>query len=186
MGWGLHAIVDVALGFGLIVAGIHGGGSGYLLLDGAGGFLLVLTLLTKSTGGVVKVVPRLVHRILDGLLAIALIVSPVALALADRSVGVFPTAMAVAVGVIVLRDALLSDHSAPSRPLRFAGAAGGSRSGSMSGSQPIDVTARPGRASAGDAARVAGVLAGRAKRYVRPGERYVRPAKSESSRGPTA
>ncbi len=197
MGWGLHAIVDVALGIGLLIAGVHGHGDDYLALDAAGGYLLALTVLTNGPGGLWKLIPRVAHRALDGAIALALLVSPLIVWKSHVHIDVFATSMAEAVGVILLRDAIASDHRAvPRRRVRAAanGAAFGS-AGSVaepiearafdvpsesgpaagrSGGRKVDRAARKlGKVSAGvanqmpDAARRAGVLAGRTRRAAR-------------------
>lgn len=110
MAWGIHVVVDAALGVGLLIAGVHGHGPDYLVLDVAGGYLIVLTLVTDAPGGIAKVVSRLVHRLLDGLVALGLLASPVICWHFHVSLDVFATAMAEAVGVILGRDALVSEH----------------------------------------------------------------------------
>jgi hypothetical protein len=192
MGWVLHALVDVALGIGLLIAGVHGHGDDYLALDAAGGYLLALTLLTNGPGGLWKVIPRLVHRALDGAVAVALLVSPLILWRFHVHIDVFATAMAGAVGVILLRDAIVSDHRAvPRRLIGMTATATGSvtrpietrafetpsdsaRGGGRRAGRNVDQAARKlGKVSADlanqmpDAARRAGVLAGRTKRAAR-------------------
>lgn len=159
MGWTSHVVVDVALAIGLLVAGIHGSGDDYLVLDAAGGYLGLVTLLTDGSGGVWRLVPRLVHRVLDALVALALAASPVIVWRYGVHLDVFATAMAEAVAVILVRDAAVSDHSFARRPwgLRRTGPRPTARSG---GGAPID--ARAFEAGVSYAARKAGTVAGRA------------------------
>jgi hypothetical protein len=156
MGWIVHAVVDVALGIGLLLAGVHGHGPDYLVLDVAAAYLLALTVVTNGPGGLWKVVPRLVHRILDGVMAVALMGSPLIVWASHVHVDVFATAMAVAVGVILLRDALVTDHRVV--PIR-AGRSGRGRTGRAArrGAEgPIETTAFATPAAAGSSRRAAG------------------------------
>lgn len=187
-GWLVHVIVDVALGIGLVIAGLHGHGAGFLVLDAAGAYLILVTLVTDGLGGVLRVLPRAAHRVLDGLVALCLLASPLLLWRLHDPVGAFATAMAEAVGVILLRDALVSDHRVVVRGIDL------SRS-----STTIDVHARvvrdgddrpapPARqeksgpvVSATEAARRAGVAAGRAKRYGKAAHTVIRKGLDERS-----
>jgi hypothetical protein len=146
MGWVAHAVVDVALGVGLLVAGLHGHGDDYLVLDAAGGYLLVVTLVTDARVSLWRLLPRLVHRVLDGAAALALLASPLIAWRYHVGIDPFATAMAEAVGIIVLRDALVTEHRAR-RPLTPAGRA------------PIDVSAVEAGVSA--SARRLGEASGR-------------------------
>lgn len=160
MRWLTHAIVDAALGVGLLIAGVHGSGADYLVLDAAGGYLILATVVTDGPLGLWRHLGRLPHRVLDVAVALGLIASPLIAWRAHVPLELFATAMAEAVGVIVLRDGIVTDH----RDLR--------RRPAKDGPQPIETTARePGASPAasleaglGEAARRAGALAGRAKR----------------------
>lgn len=110
MGWIAHVAVDVALGIGLIIAGLHGHGPDYLVLDAAGAYLLLATLLTDGPVRAIRLVPRFIHRVADGIVAVALVASPLLIHLAHDRLDLFATSMALAVGVIILRDALVSNH----------------------------------------------------------------------------
>lgn len=109
MSWLLHVAVDLALAVGLLIAGVHEGGGDSLVLDAAGGYLLLATLVTSGPGRL-RFLPRAAHRVVDGLVALGLLASPLLVSLAHVHIGIFPTAMAEAVAVILLRDALVSDH----------------------------------------------------------------------------
>jgi hypothetical protein len=146
MGWVAHAVVDVALGVGLVVAGVHGHGDDYLVLDAAGGYLLVVTLVTDARVALWRLLPRLAHRVLDGAVALAMVASPLIAWRYQVGIDPFATALAEAVGIILLRDALVSEHRAK-RPL------------STTGRTPIDVTAVEAGVSA--SARKLGEVSGR-------------------------
>jgi hypothetical protein len=163
MGWIAHTVVDGALAVGLLIAGIHGNGADYLVLDAAGGYLLLATLVTDAPGGIWKAVPRLVHRIVDGAVALGLFASPFIVWKYHAHIDPFATAMAEAVGVILLRDAAVSEHRqirprllgrAARQPGHLGG--GGLRRG---GAAPID--ARAFEAGVHDAARRAGTVTGK-------------------------
>jgi hypothetical protein len=144
MGWLAHAIVDVALGIGLLIAGVHGHGDDYLVLDAAGGYLILATILTNGPGGLWKVIPRLFHRALDGAIALALFASPFIVWKFHVHVDVFATVMAEAVGVILLRDAVVSDHRlVPRRSARAGAGPGGPGGGGAGpgGTSPIETRA---------------------------------------------
>ncbi|HLI43685.1 MAG TPA: hypothetical protein VKU92_04375 [Acidimicrobiales bacterium] len=145
-----HAVVDVALGVGLLVAGLHGHGDDYLILDAAGGYLLVVTLVTDARVSLWRLLPRLVHRVLDGAVALAMVASPLIAWRYRVGIDPFATAMAEAVGIIVLRDALVTEHRAR-RPV------------STTARTPIDVAAVEAgvSASARRLGEVSGRLAGR-------------------------
>lgn len=199
MGWIAHAIVDVALGIGLLIAGIHGSGADYYVLDFAGGYLLVVSVLTKGPGGLWRRLPRLAHRLLDGLVAAALFVSPLIVSSVHAHIDLFATAMAEAVAVIVMRDALLTDHrvlvkgllrtnqraaagDAPIDARAYDASTGGAPAGERArvGADIDDIARRLGRFSARasgqapEAARRAGVMAGRARRAGRAARQAVR------------
>lgn len=150
MSWVTHVLVDAALGLGLLIAGVHGHGPDYLVLDAAGGYLVVLTLVTDAPGGIAKVVSRLAHRVADGLVAAGLVASPVICWHFGVHLDVFATAMAESVAVILGRDALVSEHR-KRVALRPTPTYGG----------PIDTTAV--ETGVGAAARRAGTVAGRVK-----------------------
>lgn len=106
MGWLAHLIVDAALGVGLLIAGTHGHGADYYVLDSAGGYLLLAVLATAGRGRTRRPMPRLVHRVLDGVVAALLLVSPLIVRAAHVRLDVFASVVGVAVGVILLRDAI--------------------------------------------------------------------------------
>ncbi|MHB1988789.1 MAG: hypothetical protein ACYCSF_12535 [Acidimicrobiales bacterium] len=177
MGWIAHSVVDGALGIGLLIAGVHGSGADYVVLDCAGGYLLVVTLVTNGPGGLWRKIPRAVHRVLDAVVAVVLIFSPLAEWRLHVHIDLFAAAMAEAVGVILLRDAAVSDHRLAARatllasgPLIEARAFEPGERDRSPGRNVPGVARRLGRASAGVAsqipgtARRAGVVAGRAKR----------------------
>ncbi len=146
MGWLAHAAVDGVLALGLLVAGVHGHGADYYILDAAGAYLALAVLLTNAPGGVLKRLPRLAHRVADGLVGLALVLSPLIAWRLGVHLDPFASAIAVAVAVIVLRDAVATDH----RVLRPAG-------GRV-------IEARAVEAGLEQAARRAGVVAARARR----------------------
>lgn len=115
MAWVVHALVDVALGIGLLVAGFHGRGDGYLLLDAAGAYLLVVSVVTDGPRTPVKLLPRIGHRFLDAAVALALVASPFGFWRAHGHIDIFTTAMAEAVGVILLRNAWATSHRPTAR-----------------------------------------------------------------------
>ncbi len=147
MGWAAHTVVDAALAVGLLIAGIHGNGDNYLVLDAAGGYLALITLLTNGPVGVFRLVPRLVHRVADGAVALGLFASPFIAWKYHVHIDPFATAMAEAVGVILLRDAVVSEHRVVPR-LR------------SKVTEPIDT--RAFEVGVHDAARRAGALTGKA------------------------
>jgi hypothetical protein len=200
MGWLLHVLVDVALATGLVIGGLHGSGTDYLVLDATGAYLVAITLLTDALGGVVRLLSRFTHRVLDALVGAALVVSPLVLWRTGTHLDGFATSMAVAVGVILLRDAAVSEHRVlvaglpmPGPGPRRSWRRGSGRSGAGNG--PIDVTAHviaPGQrpeprpeprdeagtnsgpsASAGAAARRAGVVTGKAAATARRAGRFA-------------
>lgn len=174
MGWLAHLVVDVALGVGLLVAGAHGTNADYFVLDAAGGYLLVVCALTAGRGRRFRRLPRPLHRLLDGLVALLLLASPAIVLAAHVHLDLFATAMAEAVGVILARDALVTGRRA--RPARGAPAAPietrayEREAETPPPSPPEHFARRLGRASAGAAAQVpgaarrAGLVAGRAGR----------------------
>lgn len=108
MGWLAHLIVDAALAVGLLVAGIHGKGADYLVLDAAGACLLVSVGITAGRGRTRRRAPRLAHRLFDGLLALLLLVSPLIVTAAHAGLDVFATVMAELVAVILARDSIVT------------------------------------------------------------------------------
>jgi hypothetical protein len=160
MRFGVHTLVDAALGIGLLIAGIHGHGDDYLILDAAGAYLLLVTLLTDSAGGLWKLIRRLAHRLLDGAVSLALIASPVIAWKCGVHLDAFATGIAEVVGGIVLRDAIVTDHRVLPRASRSVG----------SGTRQV-IDARALEAGVSEAARrageVAGKLAGRTSGKVR-------------------
>lgn len=179
MSWALHVAVDIALAFGLLLAGVHEGGGDSLVLDAAGGYLLLATLVTSGPGRL-RLLPRLAHRVLDGVVSLGLFVSPLIVSRAHVHIGLFPTVMAEAVAVIVLRDALVSDHRPRSRsPRRGSGPGGAIETTAVertpgAAARRLGVAAgrarrRSGAVDLDGAARRAGTLAGRAKRAASAG-----------------
>lgn len=108
MGWVAHLIVDAALALGLLIAGAHGNGPDYYVLDAAGAYLILAVVATAGRGRTRRRLPRLAHRLLDGLVAVGLLGSPLLVLAAHIHLDVFATVMAEAVGVILLRDALVT------------------------------------------------------------------------------
>ena len=187
MGWIAHAVVDVALGLGLLIAGLHGHGTDYLVLDSAAGYLLAITVLTRAPGGIAKRIPRFAHRVADGVVAVAMLASPLLVWRLHVHIDVFATAMAEAVGVILLRDAIVTDHRLVGRRAGGTGVRAQAIETTASESPPPtgaadlgQVARRLGRASAtvasqipdaGRTARLAGFATGRAHRAARAGWR---------------
>ncbi len=174
MGWLAHLIVDAALALGLLIAGVHGKGADYYVLDGAGAYLAVAAIVTAGRGRTRRRRPRLVHRLLDGVLAVLLFASPFLVHLAQAGLDVFATAMAEVIGLILLRDALVTREPPPAFSRAGAIEAQAREAGpAPAGGRQGSVARRLGRGAAGVRAEVpagarrAGKAAGRLSRLMR-------------------
>ncbi|MHB8246277.1 MAG: hypothetical protein ACYDGN_13170 [Acidimicrobiales bacterium] len=159
MGWVAHTVVDVALGLGLLIAGVHGNGADYYVLDAAGAYLLAITAVTDARGGLWRRLPRVIHRVIDGAVSLAMVASPFIALRYHVHLDLFATIMAEAVGIILLRDAVVSEHHVPEPSIR--GRSPGYLEQAVGGSH-IDVKAF--ETGLDSTARKLGVVAGKARR----------------------
>jgi hypothetical protein len=106
----LHAVADYAVSLTLIVVALVVGGSTVAVASGVviGAVVLVVSMLTRYTLGVVKVLPFKVHSAGDYLAVVLLVASPFALGFSGTDRGL--TFLYIGAGVAVLGVSLITNY----------------------------------------------------------------------------